>query len=113
MNFTLPSKWYNAIKFLVTVVIPALITFIAVLGPIWDWDNITKITATLAAIAALLGTLIGISSRNYNSDESRFVGETWLAPTDEGWKRVFDVQAEEIDPDRSELTFKVVNNQTP
>ena len=113
MNFTLPSKWYNAIKFLVTVVIPASITFIAVLGPIWEWDNITKITATLAAIAALLGTLIGISSRNYNNDESRFVGETWLAPTEEGWKRVFDVQAEEIDPDRNELTFKVVNNQTP
>jgi hypothetical protein len=41
------------------------------------------------------------------------VGETWLAPTEEGWKRVFDVQAEEIDPDRNELTFKVVNNQSP
>lgn len=113
MDFTLPSKWYNAIKFLVTVVIPALITFIAVLGPIWEWDNITKLTATLAAIATFLGAIIGISSRNYNSDESRFVGETWLSPTDEGWKRVFDVQADEIDPTRKELTFKVVDNQTP
>lgn len=112
MGFTLPSKWYNAIKFLVTVVIPALITFIAVLGPIWEWDNITKITATLAAIATFLGAIIGISSKNYNANE-RFVGETWLSPTDEGWKRVFNVTADEIDPDRKEISFKVVDDQAP
>jgi hypothetical protein len=110
MNFILPAKLYDVVKYLVMIVIPAASTFYATLGTINNWDNVTNVTVTLAALATLLGALIGISTKNYNNTD-RFVGETWLKPTDEGWKRVFNVTSEEIDPGRKEITFKVVDNQ--
>lgn len=110
MNFILPAKVYNFIKYLVMIVIPAVSTFYATLGTINNWDNVTNVTITLAAIATLLGTIAGFSTKNFNESD-RYVGETWLKPTDEGWKRVFNVTADEIDPGRKEISFKVVDNQ--
>jgi len=111
-SFTMPAKLYNFVKYLVMIVIPAASTFYATLGTMNSWNNVTNVTVTLAAVATLLGTLVGLSSRNFNNNE-KFVGETWLAPTDGGWKRVFNVTADEIDPERKEISFKVVDSQAP
>lgn len=109
-SFTLPAKVYNFIKYMVMIVIPAASTLYATLGTINSWDNVTNVTVTLAAVATFLGTLVGLSSRNFNANE-KFVGETYLKPTDQGWKRVFNVTADEIDPNRKEISFKVVDSQ--
>lgn len=109
-TFTLPAKVYDFVKYLVLIVIPAVSTFYATLGTINNWGNVTNVTITLAAVATLLGTIVGLSSKNYNQND-RYVGETYLAPTDEGWKRVFNVTADEIDPGRKEISFKVVDSQ--
>lgn len=109
-GFVLPAKVYDVIKYLVMIVIPAVSTFYATLGTINNWDNVTNVTITMAAVATLLGAVAGLSTKNYNNSE-RYVGETYLAPTDEGWRRVFNVTADEIDPGRKEISFKVVDSQ--
>lgn len=111
-TFTLPAKLYDFIKFLVLIVMPALTTLWLALANAWNLDYMTNIAVTLTAITAFLGSLVGVSSRNFNNNE-KFVGETWLAPTDDGWKRIFNVTSDEIDPDRKEISFKVVDSQTP
>jgi hypothetical protein len=109
-GFTLPANVYNFIKYLVLIVLPALTTLYVVVATQWEWDNITNISVTMTAITAFLGTIVGISARNFNNSE-RYVGETYLEPTDAGWKRVFNVTADEIDPTRKEISFKVVDSQ--
>lgn len=112
-GFTLPPKLYNFIKYLVLIVLPALTTLWIGIANAWNLDYMTNVATTMTLITAFLGTLVGVSSRNYNNDNSRFVGETFLAPTDEGWKRVFNITADQIDPSKKELTFKVIDNQSP
>lgn len=111
-TFTLPAKVYDFIKYLVLIVLPAVTTLYVILANAWNWDYMTNVSVTLTAITAFLGSLVGISSKNFNNNE-KFVGTTWLKPTDNGWKRVFNVTSDEIDPDRKEISFKVVDSQTP
>lgn len=110
-NFTLPAKLHDFIKWMVLVVLPGLSTLYIGLATAWNWDNITAIAATISAVTAFLGGLVGISSHNYRNSDERFIGETYLAPTDEGWKRIFNVTADEIDPKKKELSFKAVDSQ--
>lgn len=63
----LPDKWYNILKWVAIVALPALSTFIVIISKIWGWDDIgSMIGQTITAIALLLGALLGISSLNYN-----------------------------------------------
>ena len=111
-TFTLPAKLYNFIKYLVLIALPAITTLWVILANAWNLDYMTNVSVTLTAVTAFLGSLVGISSKNFNTNE-KFVGETYLKPTDDGWKRVFNVTADEIDPNRKEISFKVVDSQTP
>ncbi len=111
-EFSFPPKVYNFIKYLVLIVLPAFTTLYVLVATQWEWDNITKISTTLTGITAFLGTLVGLSARNFNTNE-KYVGETYLAPTEDGWKRVFNVTADEIDPNRKDISFKVVDDQGP
>lgn len=106
------GKWYDRLKYFVLIVMPAISSLYFGLGNIFDWGNVEEVIGSLAVIATFLGTVLGVSSKNFNTNE-KFVGETWLAPTDGGWKRVFNVTADEIDPDRKEISFKVVDSQAP
>ena len=60
------SKVYDALKWIASVVLPALATFILTLGQIWGWSDWTvPIGATVAAIGGFLGAILGISSIAY------------------------------------------------
>lgn len=60
------NKTYDILKFLVTIALPATGILYYALAEIWKLPLGKEITATLSGIAAFLGTLIGISSRQYN-----------------------------------------------
>lgn len=106
------GKLYDRLKYFVLIVLPAISALYFGLGNIWGWPDIEQVVGSLAIIATVLGGLIGVSSKNFNDNE-KYVGETWLAPTDQGWKRVFNVTSDEIDPNRKEISFKVVDSQSP
>lgn len=60
------NKVYDILKWIAIVALPALSTFIVVLGKIWNWGDIAPMVAqTITAFACLLGALLGISSIQY------------------------------------------------
>ena len=69
MNF-LSDKVYDVLKWIAIVALPAISTFIVVIGRIWGWGDIaTMVAQTITAIAVLLGALLGISAIHYNKGE--------------------------------------------
>lgn len=62
----LSNKVFDILKWVSIVALPALSTFIVVIGRIWSWGDIAGMIAqTITACAVLLGALLGISSLNY------------------------------------------------
>lgn len=70
----LDNKWYDILKWVAIVALPALSTFIVVISKIWGWaDTGSMIAQTITAVALLIGSLLGISSHLYrgmNDDEN-------------------------------------------
>lgn len=74
----LSNRTYDCIKFLVTVFLPALSTFIFAISKIWGVPPYAEnIVGTISAVCVFLGSLIGISTKQYWKD-----GE--LEPPDDG-----------------------------
>ena len=62
----LSNKVYDVLKWMALIVLPAVATFYSVLASIWGLPFADQIPATITAIDALLGALIGISTVKYN-----------------------------------------------
>lgn len=64
----LNDKWYDILKWIAIIALPALSTFIVVISKIWGWAEMgSMIAQTITAVAVLLGTLLGISSFSYKN----------------------------------------------
>ena len=59
------NKVYDALKYVVTIVLPAITTLWLTLASIWNFPYAEAIGATLGAITVFLGALIGVSSAKY------------------------------------------------
>lgn len=58
----LPEKVYEAIRWIVSIVIPAFSVFFATLAEAWGWNLPTQaILTTLSAIGLFLGAIFGIA----------------------------------------------------
>ena len=67
-----PDKVYDVLKWIAIVALPAVSTFIVVIGRIWGWgDTATMIAQTITAVAVLLGALLGISAIHYKGDAEK------------------------------------------
>ena len=62
----LSNKVYDVLKWMALIVLPAVATFYSVWASIWGLPVADQIPATITAIDALLGALIGISTVKYN-----------------------------------------------
>ena len=63
----LNDKLYDVLKWVAIVCLPALSTFIVVIGRIWNWGDLAGMIAqTITAVAVLLVALLGISTIQYN-----------------------------------------------
>lgn len=63
----LNSRLYDKMKWLGLIALPALGLFYSVIAPLWGLPYAEPITKTLDALGVLIGTLIGISSKNFYS----------------------------------------------
>ena len=61
MTYLLPDKAYDAIKFVVTVIMPALSVLYAGLAGIWSLPLADEITRTIAVVYTFLCAVMGIS----------------------------------------------------
>ena len=66
--FKLKDKIYDALKWIVLVVIPAMTTAYVGLSVVWGWPYSDKIAKTSAIVCTLLGAILGISTIQYNKD---------------------------------------------
>lgn len=60
------DKVYNVLKYIAMIALPALALFVQTVFAIWGIPYGEQISATIVAINALLGALIGVSTIGYN-----------------------------------------------
>ena len=63
MNFN--NRTYDILKYVALIALPALQVFWLTIGKIWNLAYTVEIGATIGAVALLLGTLLGVSTKNY------------------------------------------------
>ena len=62
----LSSKTYEVLKWVAQIVLPALGTLYFALATIWGLPYGEQVVGTITAVDAFLGTLLGLSTVNYN-----------------------------------------------
>ena len=65
---TIPSKYYDVLKEIAQVVLPALGTLYFALSTIWGLPYGEQIVGTITAIDAFLGACLHLSSKAYTGD---------------------------------------------
>lgn len=64
------NKVYNNLKFVALVVLPALGAFYFAIAGYWALPYPEQVVGTLAAVDVFLGVLLGISTANYNKQQT-------------------------------------------
>lgn len=64
------NKTYDTLKNLSLIAIPVSTFIVAILGA-YNYGNVERVTAVLAAINTLLGSLVKISSSEYNKNKNQ------------------------------------------
>ena len=68
MRFTLKDGWYDKLKWICLILLPAVSTLYWSIANIWNLPYAEQILGTMAAVETFIGTLIGISNYNYYKD---------------------------------------------
>lgn len=74
MKTILPDKWYNVLKWVSMIALPAVAVLVGVLGKTWGWDDVDKVVVTINAVGVFLGALIGVSTAQYNKGQNNDEG---------------------------------------
>jgi hypothetical protein len=64
------NKAYDVMKWIVTIVLPAIGTLYFVLAGIWGFPYGEEIVGTITAIDTFLGSILMISTAKYNKQET-------------------------------------------
>ena len=65
----LPDKLYDILKWACIIASPAIIAFLTTIFTLYKIPGVEVVTGTIAAVATLIGALIGISSVNYSKKD--------------------------------------------
>lgn len=65
----LPNNVYDVLKFLAQIGLPAAAVLYAALAGIWGFPFVEEIPATITAVVLFLGTVLQISSIQYNANK--------------------------------------------
>ena len=66
----LPDKVYDILKWACLIASPAIIAFLTTIFTLYKIPGVEVVTGTIAAVATLIGALIGISSVNYSKKDN-------------------------------------------
>lgn len=83
-GFMLGDAIYNKMKFLVQIVFPALSTLYFTLGAVWGLPGVEQVIGTLAALATFFGVMLGLSTKTYNSSDTKYDGKIVVGPSESG-----------------------------
>lgn len=65
----LSNKVYDILKYIATIVLPAIGTLYFTLSTIWGFPYGEQVVGTITAVDTCLGVLIGISTSKYNKEK--------------------------------------------
>ena len=65
----IPDRVYDWMKWITILVLPAIATLLIAIGNIWNIGILTPVAATVTAVTAMLGTVLGISTISYNKSK--------------------------------------------
>lgn len=70
MKYLLPDRIYDLVKFIVTVILPALSVAYVGLAAVWGWPLADEISRTIAIVYTFLCGIMGISTATARVDYS-------------------------------------------
>lgn len=110
-SFMVTGKPYEFMKWLVLIVLPAVGAAYFGLSGTLGLPNSEQVVGTLAIVTTFLGTILGISSHNYNQSDVKYDGVINMEPSAvEPNKWVYDLALnDEVESlaDMKQVTFKV------
>jgi NADH:ubiquinone oxidoreductase subunit 4 (subunit M) len=66
MKLKVSNKVYDIGKYIAQIAMPAVATFYAAVGVLWGLPKVTEVVGTITAFDTLLGTLLLISTTQFN-----------------------------------------------
>lgn len=104
----LSNKFYDVLKMLVTLVLPALGTLYFTLSQIWGLPYGEEVVGTVAAVTVALGAMLKISSHQYDQTGD---GELQVdTKSDNPFMLVFDRPLNEL-ANQKQVILKVTGSQ--
>lgn len=108
----LSDSSYKIVKYVASVVLPSLATLYFALAQIWGLPNTEEVMGTMTALNALFGVLLGVSTKSYNSSDTKYAGDVAFEPVngDPSVKRmVADLNVHpQVISSMDEVLFRVV-----
>lgn len=62
------NKTYDALKYVALIIVPAFATFVSAVGIVWGVPHTNDVTMTITAFGVFLGSVLGVSSKNYEPE---------------------------------------------
>lgn len=62
------NKFYDVLKYVAQIVLPALGTLYFALAGIWNFPYAEQVVGTISAVDTFLGVILKISSNNYKKE---------------------------------------------
>lgn len=68
MKINLSNKWFDILKWVALILLPAMAILYGALAPLWGFPFVKEVVGTISAIDVFLGVLLGISSAQYKKE---------------------------------------------
>lgn len=94
----LSNTWYNRLKFIAMVLLPAIGTLYFTLAQIWGLPAAEQVVGTIIAIDTFLGLLLKASDSSYNKSDEKYDGNIVKTQTADGqlvYAIQFDTRAQQ------------------
>lgn len=112
---TLTNKFYDVLKFVAQVFLPALGTLYVALASWWHLPSPEAVVGTVIAVDAFLGVLLHLSTTTYKASDTKYAGTFSLEPHPDGEGTA--VRLTSVDENavltQDEVTFKVNKGDPP
>ena len=95
----LSNKVFDALKWIAQILLPALGTAYVGLAAIWHWPFADEIVKTIMIVDLFLGTLLGISTLHYQTEQlngaaaakAPYITSGYIAPVDDPQPTMGDI----------------------
>jgi hypothetical protein len=103
----LSEKWYYRFKWFIIIVLPAFSSAYFALANVLGLPASEQVVGTCAIIATFLGTVLGVSDKNYNASDARFDGDMFMIEGEDGSTFRLNLKADpEVLATKDSITFK-------